>query len=196
MQDRHKRIYSGKKRWHAVIDRLPKDREITVAEIGVWDGRMSEQLLSALPKMELFCIDRWEPPEETDSYYNSGSEIARMPEKLYENKFMTFLKKVKPWILRVNWFKKDSILTSLYFEDGYFDLVFLDGDHSYEGVKRDIEAWYSKVKPGGWISGHDYDHPEQGEVKKAVLEYFKDHPGIIEIDRNRTWFYQIPEVEN
>ena len=40
--------------------------------------------------------------------------------------------------------------------DEYFDLVYIDADHTYESVKDDIAAWFPKVKPGGWITGHDY----------------------------------------
>lgn len=36
------------------------------------------------------------------------------------------------------------------------DLVFIDGDHSYEGCKRDIEAWLPNIRPGGYIAIHDY----------------------------------------
>lgn len=43
------------------------------------------------------------------------------------------------------------------------DLVFIDGDHSYEGCKGDIEAWLPNIKPGGLIAIHDY--------KKHLLEY-------------------------
>jgi len=56
--------------------------------------------------------------------------------------------------------------------DRQFDLVFIDGDHSYEAVKDDIEAWGPLVKEGGILSGHDWD--EKGEswpgVHKAVVE--------------------------
>lgn len=36
------------------------------------------------------------------------------------------------------------------------DMVFIDGDHSYEAVKRDIHAWVPNVKEGGIIALHDY----------------------------------------
>ena len=36
------------------------------------------------------------------------------------------------------------------------DMVFIDGDHSYEGCKGDIEAWVPVIKPGGILAVHDY----------------------------------------
>ena len=59
-------------------------------------------------------------------------------------------------------------------QDNFLDLVFIDADHSYEGCKADIEAYYGKVKPGGIISGHDYANNawKFGPlVKKAVDEF-------------------------
>ena len=39
--------------------------------------------------------------------------------------------------------------------DAQVDFVFIDGDHSYEGAKRDHNQWGSKVRPGGFIIHHD-----------------------------------------
>lgn len=56
------------------------------------------------------------------------------------------------------------------------DLLFIDGDHTYEGVRKDIEAWVKFVKPGGIVAFHDYaidenSHYLHHEVKKAVDEW-------------------------
>ena len=42
------------------------------------------------------------------------------------------------------------------FSDESVDLVFIDADHTYEGCLADIRAWWPKVKPGGWMLGHDF----------------------------------------
>jgi len=54
----------------------------------------------------------------------------------------------------------------------FFDMVYIDGDHSYEGAKADICGTWKHVKVGGWIAGHDYtDTPAPGDdVKRAVDE--------------------------
>jgi hypothetical protein len=36
------------------------------------------------------------------------------------------------------------------------DFIYIDANHAYDFVKEDIECWYPKVKPGGWVMGHDY----------------------------------------
>jgi predicted O-methyltransferase YrrM len=46
--------------------------------------------------------------------------------------------------------------------DRPIDFLMIDGDHRYEGVKRDWEIWEPLVSPGGLIAFHDIlDHPEQ-----------------------------------
>jgi len=39
-------------------------------------------------------------------------------------------------------------------------LLFIDGDHSYEGVQKDYNAWINYVKDGGTVLYHDLDHPD------------------------------------
>lgn len=55
------------------------------------------------------------------------------------------------------------------FADGSVDLVFLDADHSYKGVKADLAAWRPKVKPGGILAGHDLSDNYPG-VRRALEE--------------------------
>lgn len=38
----------------------------------------------------------------------------------------------------------------------FFDWIYIDGDHRYEGVKRDIEAAVPKLKEGGYLVFNDY----------------------------------------
>jgi predicted O-methyltransferase YrrM len=49
-----------------------------------------------------------------------------------------------------------SWLAAEQFADNSVDFVFIDADHTYESVKKDIVSWLPKVKPSGIISGHDY----------------------------------------
>jgi methyltransferase family protein len=37
----------------------------------------------------------------------------------------------------------------------YFDWIYVDGDHQYEAVKKGLESYLPKVKPGGFITGDD-----------------------------------------
>ena len=63
-----------------------------------------------------------------------------------------------------------------FVEDHSIDCVFIDGDHRYQFVKQDIELWRAKLKPGGWLTGHDRDW---APVKRAVDEAFP--AGMLEL---------------
>jgi predicted O-methyltransferase YrrM len=52
-----------------------------------------------------------------------------------------------------------------------FDLCYIDADHSYEAVRRDILACTRIVKPDGWLAGHDYHQPQ---VERAVRSMIDD----------------------
>ena len=62
--------------------------------------------------------------------------------------------------------------------DESFDFVFIDADHSYEGVLEDIVDWKPKVREGGWILGHDFAPGFPG-VEQAVTEAFGSHIGLV-----------------
>src|SRR5690606_31559253 len=51
-----------------------------------------------------------------------------------------------------------------------YDLLIIDGDHSYEGVKQDFENYLTCVKSGGYIIFDDYDAPEWPGVSQFVDE--------------------------
>ena len=44
------------------------------------------------------------------------------------------------------------------FPDCFFDWVYIDGNHSYEAVRQDLELYWRKLKPGGYIVCDDYHH--------------------------------------
>ena len=68
-----------------------------------------------------------------------------------------------------------SVKASPCFEDGELDFVFIDGEHSYEAAKADIEAWWHKVRSGGLLMGHDYDRQRFPGVCRAVDEFGESH---------------------
>lgn len=50
-----------------------------------------------------------------------------------------------------------------------FDMVYIDGNHNYDYVKKDILNYQKIIKPNGFITGHDYRNGHAG-VEKAVDE--------------------------
>ena len=64
----------------------------------------------------------------------------------------------------------DSVTASGLFSDASVDWVHLDARHDYASVKADVQAWLPKLKPGGWLSGDDYDEIKWPEVVNAVRD--------------------------
>lgn len=62
-------------------------------------------------------------------------------------------------------------------EKKMFDLAFIDGTHTYEAVKQDIEMVLPLIKDDGLISFHDYEEPSEhtAGVTKAVDEAWHDY---------------------
>jgi len=66
----------------------------------------------------------------------------------------------------VSWLLKKS--TEVKLEN--LDFVYIDGNHSHEAVKKDMNHWWSMVRKGGVMGGHDF-HPLQPGVVRAVVEF-------------------------
>ncbi len=64
----------------------------------------------------------------------------------------------------------DSVAAAQLFPDASLDWVHLDARHDYASVKADIETWLRKIKPGGWLSGDDYNEEKWPGVVRAVRE--------------------------
>lgn len=65
------------------------------------------------------------------------------------------------------------------FRDGFFDFVYLDAQHDYQSIKRDLELWYPKLHSGSVFAGHDYlsghFNGQDYGVKQAVTEFAAAH---------------------
>jgi hypothetical protein len=54
--------------------------------------------------------------------------------------------------------------------DGPLDFLFLDGDHTYEGVKQDWETFSPLVRAGGMVGFHDVGNPQLSGVSRFFAE--------------------------
>ena len=80
-----------------------------------------------------------------------------------------------PEVLGTEFFQADS---TKFQYDKKVNVIFIDGDHSYEGCKADIDNWYPQMAKGGVMCFHDCDETSPGVVR-AVKEFvevnnFKD----------------------
>lgn len=148
----------------------------TFVEIGAWKGRsacyMGEKIKESGKDIKYFVVDNFKG--NTDTPMHSLTEEIKTG-ILYE----VFCKNIKPLRDYIRVIYGDSQTEHKRFEDKSIDLLFIDGNHTYEDVKRDIELWRPKVR--GVISGHDY---EWESVSRAVREMLPSH----KVWNNSVWY--------
>ena len=167
--------------WQNIKRRLEGIKNPVMAEIGVYQGYLSERLLENIPRLTLYMIDSW--ASETYLYDKRLHEKFDLQcEKNYE-----LAKKVTDKYFGQAFIIRDSSINAAkhFFHDNFFDLVFIDAGHEYKDVKTDNTIWLPKVKSGGWLCGHDY--PNAPGVVQAVDEMFPN----AEIDSDFCWFVRV-----
>lgn len=174
------------KRWDELIKRLPKNTPMEGAEVGVYKGGMSSRLLNARRHLTLHMVDAWKGWKRGDPNSLSMASLPVCPQAQMDANYQQAQTAVMFAGNRANIIRGDSAAAADQFEDEGLDFVFIDARHDYEGCRRDIEAWWPKVKPCGFISGHDYDHPRWKDgVKVAVDNWLGTAP---ETGGDHTWF--------
>lgn len=176
-------------RAHSILSRLP-DGPVRGAEIGVFGADLSSRLLNRAD-LFLYMVDPWEG--EGASYATKEGDFhENLTQEQQDGYYEMSLGKTDFAADRRQVLRLRSVEAAKHVPDNSLDFVFIDGDHSYEGCKSDIEAWFPKVKPGGLLCGHDYknvDCPFPG-VDKAVEEL----PFPFETGDNFTWFTRRPHA--
>jgi hypothetical protein len=173
-----------------ILDRVPPDREVHGVEVGVLRGRLSRVLLQQRPRLHMTLVDLWDVHPPGGTYRASKDANAFRGRGEWERIYREAKRSVQFAGERARLLRMDSVEAVGLVEDGSQDFVFIDADHSYEGCKRDIEAWAPKIRSGGWIGGHDYGHPRlEWGVTRAVGEWAGDREVVK--GRDGTWFVRV-----
>lgn len=150
-------------------------------EVGVEVGVYSREILSREPS-SLMLVDPWQHQDES-VYPNDTSNVQDDEAERRFNEVQQNLGKDP----RVTICRTFSVNASRLLEDESIDFVYIDAIHTKASVLEDMASWWPKVKPGGWLCGHDYQM--QGVVD-AVAE-FCSKEGLkitfITKERNPSW---------
>ncbi len=146
---------------------LPKGG--VVAEIGTFRGDFSKVILDIVEPERLHLIDLWDY-QEKENYQVDESNVSREEhEKNLDHVRQKFKKEIAAGQVVLH--RKMSVDAAKGFTDGTFDWIHVDGDHTYDSVLSDLEAFAPKVKPGGLIFGHDYaNYPGTGDLNYGVIK--------------------------
>lgn len=104
---------------------------------------------------KIFCIDTWNNDAMSEGNRDTFSEFSKNTAPFSE------------FIIPVRGFSTE-VVEQVARQANHLDLLFIDGDHSYEGVKADWEAYKHFLKPGSLVVFHDYGWAEG--VKRVIEE--------------------------
>lgn len=120
------------------------------AELGVGSGLLFERLMSECPDLFLIGVDTFNRNERAARVFDVAMRFRG----------------------RCTVHHSTTVEAADSVPDESLDFVFIDAGHSYRAAKADIAVWERKVRPGGWLGGHDY-HAAHPGVVRAVDEAFR-----------------------
>ena len=137
--------------WYNIINLNDyKDKPINYLEIGAFYGAniISVAMTYGLHKeSKLYCIDPWEDYNEYVEYKNEQPQI-----------YDTFIENIKN-----SGFQDKIIINRGYsnkeiykFDDEFFDIIYIDGNHEPEYVLEDAVSSFRKLKVNGIMIFDDY----------------------------------------
>ena len=143
-----------------------------ILEIGIFKGEFFDFLITECNHNNVDGVDLFRGIVGSGDHDGNNMSQCDMDLKYHE------LKKKYEKQESINLYKSYSHDYLASCPDNKYDIIYIDADHSYNGVKRDIELAYLKVKNGGYITGHDYElnmdkckHNWAFGTKQAVDEF-------------------------
>ncbi len=157
-----------------------------IVELGCFLGRSTRVLADHCPGT-VYAIDRWIPmpymqgmSTNTDIW---GTFQRNMRDHLNSGKVRPIRAEHDDYALfPVEWLRAtDQSLRP--------DMVFIDGGHLYEEVKRDILAWKERIAPGGLLCGHDANNASWPGVEEALAQVL---PSAKRVPDTQHWYWEAP----
>jgi predicted O-methyltransferase YrrM len=147
-----------------------------LAEVGTWEGGTTRKLRAVMsPEGTIFAVDPYAPGRLGVSYQRmiAAREVARA-----RNGKVVWL-----YTTGVDAARDSGVLAAR------FDFVFVDGDHTYEGLSADWTAWSPLIAPGGIVALHDSLAPEghaDGGSVRYSNEVIAQDPRFEQVDQATT----------
>lgn len=136
-------------------------------EVGSYAGESALILVGSGKFRRLTCVDIWLP-----THAEGEAEFDRVAA-------------AHPEIRKL---RQPSLEAASVFAPRSLDFVYLDADHRYRAVVADITAWRRRIRPGGYLTGHDFARRNQSVIK-AVQDTLGDPDRIY---RDGSWVVRLP----
>ena len=175
----------------AELERRGKRRSCRrICEVGVETGGSVAPLIEAIQPEVSLLVDHWEPystsTDQIDRHGDRRRSLARMRSVAARLGYL-------PGIIIA---KAESRIIGELLREGTFDLVFIDGGHTYAVVKSDLKLYWPCVRPGGTFAGHDYSYLQNRRrghgVKQAVDEFVAEQGLTMSELEKRIWWIDKP----
>ncbi|CAE8586617.1 unnamed protein product [Polarella glacialis] len=177
-------------RWHVLSLLLRQLAEeggaehpsLRVAEVGVEKGQTLLYLVSraSLPIVEYVGID---------PYYSEEKPTLNEVLDGYRRNLSATISAKHGSVARLELQSSQDAVSA--FEDGQFDLIFIDADHEFLPAKRDLSAWRRKVRPGGILAGHDFSMHHISVVLAVSWECGEMHTRTVNLGSDTTWWCRV-----
>jgi predicted O-methyltransferase YrrM len=178
--------------YYGIVQNLLQDVENPIiAEIGVAYGYHAENILHSLPDATFYGIDPYLAGyDQKDPLVQEMCSLLNEhePQRAMDRVYAVAADKLTAFGNRARLLRQKSVQAAAGFADGFFDLVFIDGEHTYEAVQNDLRAWWGKVKSPGILCGDDYSW---ADVRRAVDEFSASRKCPLEISVKRGTNYPI-----
>ena len=157
------------------------------AEVGVYQGDNAKNLFKTGKVAKLYLIDNYNFNNDYEVYGKEKLKMAKTKAGRVLN------------IYNVKFIYTDSIEAIKHIPEK-LDFVYIDANHRYEFVKKEIEAYWKIIKEGGILGGHDVTNVGLTEspnaigkganpcgVLKAFVEFANKHNLYINVHGNDWW---------
>lgn len=207
-------IVAVPRRWDVLSSFMLQQDYKTFVEVGCKEGRTTGHILKTVPDSRVIAIDPWmaDPAPangdatredykawdfakiEAEFWANVGDAkdrcvMLRETSEQAAKRFVPGCGRSEggfDLVLRSTPIGGDTVKSlDTVMEMPPVDLIFIDALHDYESVKQDIALWWPKVRVGGMLAGHDFNHKWPG-CERAVAESFNlMHVGV---SSDSVWF--------
>jgi hypothetical protein len=149
--------------WDIVAAIYPDRPPIDILEIGVYKGALVRLLDDSVNVRTYTGVDPY-VGSVMDSYFHvywNGTDeagaIYRSTKDLFDAKGFTLVRNT----------------SAAYWHEctQSFDVIIIDGDHSYDFALWDMHHWFKRLRPNGLLLIDDYDNPQTPDVTKATTRF-------------------------
>lgn len=148
---------------------IPEGRDFVGVEVGVYLAKTASILLWRRQHLFLYLVDSYEVLPETKQV--SERHLADVDGA------------------RGRWriLHGDSTAMAVEVEDASVDYVFIDASKEPGKYRADCEAWLPKIKPGGFMAGHDLYHAHIEDIVRALFPGQDYHPD----PKRKSWWVRL-----